>query len=1225
MRYAFDDYRLDTQRLELWRGDTPVKLQPKVFQVLTYLIEHRDRVVSKEELLEQLWPGQFIDDGSVNACLMAVRKAVGDSGQAQHAIQTLHGRGYRFVAMVEAYADQALSPPEPVVLPAAAATRSDGQTRVCTTCSHDNPASATLCNRCGAPLSGPTCSLPESQRETLPAFLPQETAPQPLASEAERRQLTVLCCDLVGAAHLAEQLDPETYREVVLAYHQVCAQVIERFDGSIAHYVDAGLVVYFGYPLAHEDAAQRAVHTGLGILAACATRLPGCERTTDSQLAVRIGIHTGLVVVGEVGDGSRPSPLAVGHTPHIAVGLQELATPNTVMVSASTHQLIQGYFRCESLGPHRLRGMHQPLVLYRVLHDAGTQSRLEATTPGALTPLVGRDAEVALFLERWTRVKEGLGQAVLLYGDPGMGKSRLVQVVKERIAAEGYTTLECRCSPYDQHSAWYPVTRLLPQILQWHGCDTAVTKLEKLEQFLRAAQVPLAETVPLCAALLALPLPDERYRPVLVSPEQRRQRTLDTLLAVFLGLAAQQPLLFIIEDLHWIDPSTLDLLSLVMDHGPTVAIYTLLTCRPTFQSPWGLRTHVTPMIVNRLSPTQAQTLVAHVAGGTSLPPGVLQQLVEHTDGVPLFIEEMTKAVLESAWLRAQEGRELGSAPVPALSIPATLQDALMARLDRLGTAKGVAQLGATIGREFSYALLQAIAAIEEGTLQHALTQLVQAEIVYQRGVVPQATYVFKHALIQEVASHSVLQQTRQQVHRRLVDVLERQFPEIGAMQPERLARHATEAGLALQAIRFWSRAGEYAFERGAYWEAVAHLRQGLAQVQTVPDGPARTHHELDLLIVLGSTLAVAHGAGTPEVKRVYARVEVLCQQVEEPSRLFPALRGLRYFYWCQGQVQTAHTVAERLLVLAQSQQDPTLVLESHLHMGLSLYSLGELVPALEHFEHGLASRDAALRHTLHTLPHPEVGCLLYSGVVLWYLGYPHQARTRIHEGLAVAQQLPHPHHLVWAQHIGALFYQLCREPRAAQALANSMVAAAAEQGIQGVETGLFVQGWALAQAGQGEAGIAQMRQSITMYRAVVGASGLPRWLALLAEAYVALGQVAAGLTVLAEAQALVDSMQAHFFAAEISRLTGEFLLRDGSTAQEGEAETCLRRALDIARRQQAKSLELRAAISLARLWHQQGKRVTARELLAPVYGWFTESFDTLDLQEAKALLEELGR
>jgi class 3 adenylate cyclase len=689
------------------------------------------------------------------------------------------------------------------------------------------------------------------QRDTT-GTVPGGRAPGACPPDAERRQLTILFCDLVASTALATQLDPEDLREVIRAYHATCAAVIQRFDGHIAQYLGDGVLVYYGYPQAHEDGAHRAVRSGLGMVEGIGPLNARLEQTYGIRLAVRIGIHTGLVVVGDMGGGGREEHLALGATPNITARLQGLAAPNTVVISEASHRLVQGYFACVPLGQQLLQGVADPLTVYHVLGASGATSRLEVAQPRGLTPLVGREPEVGLLRERWQRVQAGMGHVVLLSGEAGLGKSRLVQVLKDDLAPTPHTCLECRGSPYYQNTALYPVIELLQRVLRWQPEDTPLERLHKLEITLSQCPLTLGEMVPILADLVALALPDDRYPPLLLTPQRQRQKTLEMLLAMLLAEAARQPVLFIVEDLQWVDPTTLEWLTLLIDQGPTVPILTVLTYRPEFPPPWGSRAHITPMSVPRLSPPEVQTMVARLTGEKALPPELLQQLLAKTDGVPLFIEELTKTVLESGLLRVAHDRYELAGPLPSLAIPSSLHDALMARLDRLATAKSVAQLGATLGRQFPYALLRAVAPLDEAVLHHALGELVHAELLYQRGVPPQATYLFKHALIQEVAYQSLLRRTRRRLHAQIAQLLATQFADMDGLPPELLASHYTAAGCSAQAVPYWIQAGRQAIRRAAHVEARAHLTRGLEALQTLPASPQRTEHELTLQLLLGT-------------------------------------------------------------------------------------------------------------------------------------------------------------------------------------------------------------------------------------------------------------------------------------------------------------------------------------------------------------------------------------
>jgi class 3 adenylate cyclase/predicted ATPase len=1041
--------------------------------------------------------------------------------------------------------------------------------------------------------------------------------------EAERRQLTVMFCDLVDSTRLSSQLDPEEYRDVVRAYQTACTEVIRRYDGHIAQLLGDGLLVYFGYPQAHEDDAHRAVRTGLGILAAMddlPTRLP---HATGLTLAVRLGIHTGLVVIGAMGEQGRHEHLALGETPNIAARIQGLAAPNTVVISDATDRLVQGYFQCRDLGVRSLRGVPESRRLYHVLGESGATSRLEVAQPRGLTPLVGRESEVTLLLERWAQAKAGHGHVVLLSGEPGIGKSRLVQILKEHVANEPHIRWECRSAEYAQNTALFPLADLFQRILRFQAGEAPDAKFGKLAQMLSQYRLPLEESVQLFAPLLSVPSPEHHYPPLNLSPQRQRQKTLETIVAILLELAERQPVLFIVEDLHWTDPTTLDLLNLVIEQIPTTSILTVLTCRPHFQPAWQHRSYITEMTLNHLSHAQVEQIVTGMTNGKTFPAPVLQQILTKTDGVPLFVEEMTKAILESGHLRAVDGRYELTGSLSTLTIPATLQDSLMARLDRLVTAKAVAQYAAVIGRQFAYALLHAVAHVDEGLLQQELARLVAAEIVYQRGVPPQATYVFKHALVQDAAYQSILRSTRQQYHQRIAQVLEGQFPQVIEMQPELLAHHYTEANLAEQAIPYWQRAGQQASDRAANVEAISHLTTGIELLKTLPETPEHTEQALTLHIALGAALLVTKGQGAPEVAQTYAHARALCQQVGETPELVPVLFGLWRYYVARSQLHTARELGETLLRQAQQAHDPALAVVAHFALGVTWWWFGALPAARQHLEHGIARYTPDQRHTpvFRIGPDPGVGCRVYAAVTLWILGYPEQALVHLHDALALAHALSHSFSLAWVWGCAAWCYQFRRDVLFVHKQAEATIALATEQGFPlWVALGTILRGWALAMQGQGEEGLAQVRQGIAAWRATGAALGVPYLCTVLAEVYAHLGHPADGLQALAEAHTLVEQHEERWCEAEVHRLRGVLLLQQPGTPQ---AEAWLQQALDVARRQGAKSLELRAAMSLTRLWQHQGKRAEAYELLAPVYHWFTEGFDTADLKDAKALLEEL--
>ncbi|MBI3303954.1 MAG: AAA family ATPase [Deltaproteobacteria bacterium] len=1137
----------------------------------------------------------------------------------------------------------------------------------CPQCGFENPPGFAFCGQCATSLTagqegkrGKGKGSSESRQVKTSPDKSEVRSPKSEQIPAERRQLTVMFCDLVGSTALSEQIDPEELREVVRAYQEACAAVIRRSDGYIAQYLGDGLLVYFGYPLAHEDDAQRAVRAGLGIVTEIQQLDTQLQQTVEVirelPLQVRIGIHTGLVVIGEMGRGGKREDMALGDTPNIASRLQGIAQPNTVVISPATYRLTQGFFACRALGPYTLKGISSPLEVYQVLSESGAQSRFEVAVTTGLTPLVGREQEVRFLLERWEQAQEGMGQVVLLNGEAGIGKSRLVQVLKDRVASEAHARVEYRCSPYYQNSALYPVIDHLQRLLQSGREASPEEKLHKLEEVLEQAGLALPEVMPLFASLLSLQ-PDSstghapRFPLPVLTPQRQRQKTLEALLAWLLKEAERWPVLLIGEDLHWADPSTLEFLSLLLDQSSTARILIVLAFRPHFSPPWATRSHITQLPLGRLGRKQVEVMVERVTGGKALPAEVLQQVVAKTDGVPLFVEELTKMVLESVGAT-------GRSPLQPLAIPATLHDSLMARLDRLATAQEVAQLGATLGRDFSYELLQAVSPFEETELQKSLATLVQAELLYQRGLPPRATYFFKHALIQDAAYQSLLKSTRQQYHKQIAQVLEERFPETRETRPELLAYHYTEAGFREQAIPYWQRAGERAIGYSANMEAIGHLSKELELLRALPDTPERIQQELRLQIALGAPLVATKGYAAPEVERVYARARELCQQLGETPQLSPVLLGLWVFYLTQAELQTAHELGEQLLSVAQRQQDPARLLWAHMALGATFYSRGELGPARAHLEQGIVLYDPQKRrpHTFRAVQDPQVACLSYASHVLWYCGYPDQALKRSHEALALAQELSHPYSLAIALSFAAMLHQFRRERQATQERAEATIAVCTDQEFPYWLTwGTILKGWVLAEQGKGEEEIAQIRQGMAANQATGAKLWRPCFLTLLAEAYGEVGQAAEGLTLLAEALTEGHKTGERIYEAELYRLKGELspksrqvadksktsqdksgvrspesrqvkTSQDKSEVQslESEAEEYFRRAIDVARSQSAKSLELRATMSLSRLWQQRGKQEEARQMLAEIYGWFTEGFDTPDLKEARALLEEMS-
>jgi class 3 adenylate cyclase/predicted ATPase len=1125
--------------------------------------------------------------------------------------------------------------------------------RICPSCGQQVRPTAKFCPDCGMTLGAAETPLPAKSRKRIGTTSTRKARGSTTSSttvksrlpgsEAERRQLTVMFCDLVGSTPLSEKLDPEDLRAVILAYQQVCAEQIRRFEGYLARYVGDGLLVYFGYPQAHEDDAQRAIRVGLGIVAALPALNTQLQQTVeilrDFPLQVRIGIHTGLVIVGDMGGGGYCDPLAiVGETPNIAARIQGIAEPNTVVISEATYRLAQGLFECHARGPQALKGVSTPVPAYHVLRESEVQSRFEVAVRTGLTPLVGRDEELGLLGRRWEQAKAGEGQVVLLSGEPGIGKSRLVQALKEQASAEGATRIEFRCSPYYQNSAFYPIIDHLQRLLQFAPHDAPQAKLSKLQQALARYRFPQANTLPLLATLLSLPHADGV--PLLtLSPQKQKQKTQEALVAWIIEEAEKTAVYCVWEDLHWADPSTLELLPLFLDHVPTTRLLALLTFRPEFRPPWGNRSHLSQLTLSRLGRGQVEMMIERVTGGKALPLEVVQQIVAKTDGVPLFVEELTKMVLESGLLRATDDHYQLTSSLPPLAIPSTLQDSLMARLDRLSTVREIAQVGAPLGREFSYDLLHAVSPFAEDALQQGLRQLVEAELVYPRGIPPQATYFFKHALIQDAAYQSLLKSTRQQYHTKIAQVLEQRFPDTKEIQPELLARHYTEAGLIVQAIPYWEQAGRRAIARSASSEALSHLTQGLALLQPLPQTPARAQQELRLQLLMSEVLSMVKGPGSTEREQVLLLARELCRQVGETPELFSTLASLFFVHSFRAEFLQAREMAEQVLTLAQGTQIPYLLLYARWGMGENLFCRGEFGPARVQVEQGIALYETKqYRPQDHPgLINPLIPCLFDAARALWMLGYPAQALQRIQEAQRVASELGQPYSLAVTLQAVASFHQFRGDLKTTQEVAEQLIRLSTEQGFPDwLAIGMFYRGWALTIQTKDEEGLAQMHQGAVGFQATGAKAMSTNRLANLAEGYSQLGQPEEGLRLLTEALVFVDKTEERYYEAELYRLQGELTLQTSSAASSQlsvtnsqsptpnlHAEACFLTAIDIARRQQAKSLELRAVMSLSRLWQQQGKKTEAHRMLADTYDWFTEGFDTKDLQEARALLAEL--
>lgn len=1049
---------------------------------------------------------------------------------------------------------------------------------------------------------------------------PRAAAPEPRQEhhehDAERRQVTVMFADLVGSTALSARMDPEDLREIIAAYQRCVAETVQHFDGFVAKYMGDGVLVYFGYPKAHEDDAERAVRAGLELIAAMA----GLK--TCASLQTRVGIATGLVVVGDlIGAGEAQERGIVGETPNLAARLQAIAEPDRVVIAEGTRKLLGNLFELEDLGPRDLKGFAGPTRAWAALRRSSIESRFEALHSDR-TPLVGRNEEFELLLRRWQQIKSGQGRVVLLTGEPGIGKSRIVAALQGSLQGDPHTRLRHFCSPHHQDTALYPVIGQLERAAGFTHDDTAEAKLAKLEAVLAQSSAP-PEEIGFIATLLSIPH-GGRYLPPELSPQKRKERTLAALLTQIERLAVRQPVLLVYEDVHWIDPTTLELLTLVIERVQYLPVLLLVTARPEFKPSWPAYAHLTNITLGRVGRDEGASLIAQVTGGKALPNELLQQILARTDGIPLFIEELTKAVLESGVLTDAGDRYTAAEPLPALVIPTSLNASLQARLDRLAPVREVAQIGAALGRQFSHALISAVATMPQSQLDDALAQLQHAELIFRRGLPPDAQYTFKHALVQDAAYGTLLHARRQQLHGRIATTLEQQFPEIVETQPARVAQHFVEGGFIEKAVGYYLKAGQQAIARATMSEAVAQLRKGLDLLAGLPDDAARQVLELDLQIALGHALETTKGLAAVETGEVYARARQLCEQLKRPARLGVILYGQYLFRIVRGELEQAEHHAEELRRLRAAGNDAMWKCFGAQISGNICFYLGKFSDVRAYHENVFSLWDPTYRAFAPTAEDPYVGAMMHFFRTLVCSGHLDEARSRRDEALAEAQGLS-PFMRAFALRQAWYGDWAIEGAPSAQTILDSaqeIVAVSDEHGFRdSLAIGNIMRGWCLASLGQAAEGIPLLHEGLTVCRAGGRKLMMPFFLMTLAEAYGMAALPQQGLDRLAEVSKLVETTHERWVEAEMHRLRGRLLL---SMDEHAVAEDSYRRALEVAQGQGARFWELRAALDLGCLWRDQGKRTEVRDLLSPILGRFTEGFDTRDLKAAKTLLDELA-
>jgi len=1032
------------------------------------------------------------------------------------------------------------------------------------------------------------------------------TADSAAKDSAERRQMTVMFVDLVGSTALSSCADPEDMRKVISAYQKCVAGIVNRFDGYVAQYMGDGILCYFGWPKAHEDDAERAVRAALVVMKAVAA-LKGPD---GKPLSGRAGIASGLVVVGE---GTAHQGAAVGETLNLAARLQGLAGPGEVVVAEATRRLFGDVFELVDLGVHRLKGLPEPIIAFAVLNERATENRFEARSSAALSGMVGRDHELALILERWRLANAGEGQLVLLSGEAGIGKSRLSRALIDTVAKEPHTRLTYQCSPYHTDSPLFPIVQNIIFLAGIKSVDSNDDKLNKLE-----ALIFDENDRPLIAALLGLQY-ESRYGELSMTPQQQRAGLLQALVARVIALSRDKPVLVILEDAHWIDASTLEFLDLCLDQVPPSRVLIVITARPTFVHGFGGRPIVTKLALNRLGRGPIKAIVNNLSGGKTLPTALLDEIIDKTDGVPLFVEELTKMVLESGELREVEfGYELAGA-LSDLLVPATLHASLMARLDRLQPVKEVAQIAACIGREFEYGLLKAITPVDDAALRDALDRLIAAELIFARGLPPEARYTFKHALVRDAAYESVLKTRRQIIHGRLLDALEGQ----GTTAPELLAHHATRAGMNEKAISYSRQAGIAATMRPAYHEAIGHFTTALSLVRQGGNGRAQLESELDLQVLLAQALVPKVGWIAEPTAQAFARALKIVEQVGETPNRFPVLYGNWTIHHARGESSLHLALAKDTLALAEQQEDNVPRLVAHRLAGVSHFAVGKLRTAAQHLDLALSLYQPAehgdVVHRFGLEPGITTLCFLY--IVYWLLGFPDKADGYAQAAARAADQTGHVNTSANTSFLLSTFATCSRDESLLERHSCRLQALSEEHDLALFQSfSDIAQGILLTLRGQKD-GTNQFQRGFSANMARGARFFMPNYVVNYARAVFGLSRVAAARNEVSIAHELLSAMGERWAEAEIYRLDGDLCIVEG-TLMAGVAR--YQKAIEIARQQEAKSLELRATVSLARHWASSGERHKAQDLLTPVYNWFTEGVDKCDLREAKALLDTLA-
>ncbi len=1112
---------------------------------------------------------------------------------------------------------------------------------ICPDCSFDNPEGVKFCGECGKPQL-PSCSAcgfenpigfkfcgncgTQIIRGSIQTPGSNEASQVNKDPDAERRRLTVMFCDMVGSTALSHELDPEDLRSVVRQYQEVCQKEVAKYEGHIAQYLGDGILIYFGYPTAHENDAHRAISSGLGILNSITKLNQQLQHTIGTSISIRIGIHIGLVVIGSMGEKEQSQQLALGAAPNIAAKLEGLAQPNSMVISAHTFELVEGHFKFKDLGKHKIKGVEPALRVYQVIGDTTALKRFDPDTTSNKIPLVGRDEEVQQLLKYWEDAKRGHSHVIMLSGEAGLGKSRILETMITRIAHEDDLWLiPHQSSPYHQKISYHPITQTMKRLgLELTGDEDTGEQLHRLEQFLNQFQLPLPEMVPLFAGIMAISLEDSEYRSTPFSIEQQNQKLKNAMLSIYMGRAKEKNLLLVFEDLHWMDTASLGVINQLVSQSPKINMLTLVTFRPEFEPMWRLKPHLIMMPLSNLFDDAIKAIIDKIAKGKQLPASLVDQIIQKTDGVPLFVEELTKMVLNSEMMVEHEDRYELNGPLSSLTIPNTVHDSLVARLDRMAVARKIAQVGSVIGREFEYSLIMAASEMEEVQLRKCLDQLVQAELLLQSGAFPDASFKFKHALIRDAAYQSLLKSRRQQLHALVASTMINQYPSGVLEHPATTAYHFEKGGMVKQAIEHWLMAGNKVIQHQAFEEALEYLQRALKLLPELKSEADKSALELKILAVQAPIFLMTAGWASELTFIASSRLEQLAEEHGDQISLFKALRISTIYELFNGIPSKALNKAKKALAIAKDVGKIDFKIEAYRLIGQTSIFNGLLLQSKESFDSAISLNSSNNIQVSSELGDPGIISLIQSSHVLWQLGYPDQGIQRAEMALSQAQKSGHPYDLCICLFLSSMVAHWCGNTALCLEHSSRCVDLSKEFGIKffGQESITFV-GASQVINGNVQQGLEMMIDAIAA-RPNLARQGFPVHSTTLADICLTLGKYEIGLDIMERSFELFDDTNDQFLRSEVFRIKGDLLFGQDYKAFSNEIESCYSNSLEISRSQAAKSLELRTAMSIAHLRKSQGRIAEGLDLVSNLYSSFEEGFTTKDLIKAKTLIDEMS-